>query len=651
MHFISIRRKLIAIILTITILMVVILQAINLVLVYTSFSRQIDSTMEAGLKNAHMQITSGLNENFRALGVLTLLPSVRDDTLSLAERAVGLEEFVKKNSYRGVLACAVTDLQGNAALSSGIKIDVSQYDFFQRAITGKSAVSDPFVSDVSGKLIIVYAMPYYNSDGKLSGAITMDMDALHLSNHFEVDGLGESGVAFVIAQNGNTVASTDPQTVTDQLNDFDEVVNDPDLAGLIASEEKMVAGETGRGEHEYYGVRELIFYMPVDGTSWSIAVTKSRAEVFETTYTLTYISLGLLALFILISILVGTRFAKSISGPIVELAEAANRLADGDIDISIEVKTKDEINNLAKSFQRMTESIQNQSEAIGRIATGDYTVSVPVRSDKDVMNEAINHLVEWSNSLMGEIRNAAEQIAKNASQIANGAQAVANGSVQQTESIQGVSSVVHELSGQAISNTELADTTVKEVTQAGILTGESISSMSEMTSAMNTIDESSKAISQIIRVIDDIAFQTNILALNAAVEAARAGVQGKGFSVVADEVRNLAGKSATAAKETASLIETSVKNVSSGVEIVEKIAAELGEVDAISRANIDAMEKISKVSEDQSTSVREINESIEDMSKIMKSNSSNAAQSAALAKELNRQSELLFEIVDRFKLL
>ncbi|MDL2288061.1 methyl-accepting chemotaxis protein [Oscillospiraceae bacterium OttesenSCG-928-F05] len=381
----------------------------------------------------------------------------------------------------------------------------------------------------------------------------------------------------------------------------------------------------------------------------SMATEEAETTVYAQTAGLVQIIIMLAAA--VIAVVLTFLISTAIAVPSRELASAAKRIALGEVDITLNIaRRRDEIGELADAFHEMVRGFQHQAEVLSAIAEGDLTVEMRPESDKDVVGKAIVRILENNNALMAEIRQAAGQVADGATQIADGASALASGSTEQAASVEQLSASIAEVQREAEDNTKLAVNTMEETNEAGRLMEESLSFMQQVTDTMRTIEESSTEIGKVIKVIDDIAFQTNILALNAAVEAARAGQHGKGFAVVADEVRNLASKSAEAAKETAALIEGSMENVKRGTEIVTLTGESLSKVGEIAGHNAVSMTAMSESSSRQSAAISEITTGMNQISQVVQSNSATAEESAASAEELSAQSATLNRIVGQFKL-
>ena len=377
-------------------------------------------------------------------------------------------------------------------------------------------------------------------------------------------------------------------------------------------------------------------------------------EKEQTTASLFNISKIILAVMILLGVVAGIilkiSLTKSIIPPLKKITKAANDLSKGNIDIDVKIEKKDELGELATAFAEMTRGIKDQARILVDISEGDYTEQVSPRSDNDTISIAINRLLDRNNQMLVQLKKMSDRVAYGADHFAISSQSLASGSAEQTSSVQRLTESANQIHEMAIESSDIVKQSVKEVEDAVDIMSKCRLSMHELKETMEEIQSSSFEIEKVINVIDDIAFQTNILALNAAVEAARAGQHGKGFSVVADEVRELANKSAKSAKETASLIKNNLDGVEKGPRIAQKADEMLNKVGMIAIENSKTLSTMNEAADGQKEALKNINSGMSQITSVIESNSASAEESAANAQELTAQSKMLKNIVSQFKL-
>ena len=378
-------------------------------------------------------------------------------------------------------------------------------------------------------------------------------------------------------------------------------------AGQVQSPEAQAAASAKFAKLEGDIVNQL---EEIADMGYSSAQSRDKAATEEMNSDVRNIILITLFL-IVISSAAGFMFNQDVKKRLIQLGQSADRIAEGDLATEVVTSTGDELGDVAASFEIMRQRVHN---------------------------------------VLLEINQGADQVAAGAQNVSDASVALSQGASQQAASVEQLSASIAEIASQTASNAQNAekanDLTVgtKEKAQLGN------EEMQEMLSAMEEINASSANISKIIKVIDEIAFQTNILALNAAVEAARAGQHGKGFAVVAEEVRNLAARSAKAAKETTDMIEGSMEKVETGREIAHKTAEALNAIVGDVSSVADIVANIAKASNEQKLALEQINQGVQQVSQVVQANSSTSEEAATASQNLNQQADIMRANVGKFRL-
>lgn len=352
----------------------------------------------------------------------------------------------------------------------------------------------------------------------------------------------------------------------------------------------------------------------------------------------------------------GKKVLETILVPLREVEAVAQELTDGNLHSTLEYHSDDEIGRLAHSMRKSIRILGSYVDDIGRamkmFADGNFDVQPEVEWKGDFVG-ILNSFMMFEKSMaevIKGIQHVSDEVSSAAEQVAASSNDLADGATNQAAVVEELTATVEGVSEQVEKNSKTAKEISGRVDELGNAILESNGKMKDMVDSMNEINGASKEIDKIIATINEIAAQTNLLALNASIEAARAGEAGKGFAVVANQVNVLADQSAQAAKESATLIETSVKAVEKGMVIAGQTASQLQEVAENSQIITKEVTNIADTLETQATEIKQINDGIEQINDVVQTNLATSEECAASSQEMSSEAENLREMIQKFKI-
>ncbi len=580
-----------------------------------------------------------------------------DDIREAEKMDTVMENLVKIASLdpSNIMAVWISDLDASVltqsdGFTSGEGWDVTTREWYKCIEMKQTILTEPYVDSATGKMILSAVSPIYDETGAALGAVGMDISMDHMTDVMSSYKIGRGGYILLLSQSGTFLYH--PQSDIIQKN-ITEINISQNVVDAVLSGSNTFLRYSANGMPKYGSVE------PAGETGYIIV---SNLPVLEYYSLLIGMVIALVIIFIIGIVLIAfniKRSAANLTKPILELNKIAQQLADGDLDVHLQIESEDEIGELGdsigKTVSRLKEYIvyiDETAEVLAEISNGHLNISLKndYVGEFQKIKDALINISDSMNEVMEGINETSERVSVGATELASASQMIAEGAELQAASVEQIAATTNTVADHVENSRRDAEHAARETEHVTEMIEQNQEKMTLMMNAMNEIRQTSQQVVGIIQTIEEIAEQTNLLSLNASIEAARAGEAGKGFSVVADEIGKLATESSKAASTTRDLIEISMEEINKGNTIADSAMSALREsVSAVGGVN-DMIRKTAENAAVQAESMEQLRTGIDEIARAIQDNSAASQETSATSEELASHAEVLNKMVQKFEL-
>lgn len=637
-----------------SLIVVVVLILVSGTFMYFSNMRTLHDMANAALNSTSSAVEQTLHTlEVNAMNVASL-EAIKNTEVSREKKLEAMDSVRLQNNYDEV---GFVEMDGKGYSNYG-DFDFNDQLHFQTTSKGEVFVGEPIINRLNGDIIIISGAPVYNDETIVGTVYIVDMVSSVTDKIRELT-FGKTGHAYIINQEGTIIFHKEEQYIADEMNAITLQETDRKYASLAKATKKILAS-TENGTLTYWQDGKMMFaaYCPVKGhEDWRLIMTAPNSE-FTSIVLISVLVNSIIGIILLaVNVWLLKRLIKNILQPVDSVTKRLVKLAEGDLQTPVEViNTGDELailsENLNETIQSLNMYITDITRVLAQMSAGNLDIQTEASFAGDFVSlqKSIDTIISSLNETMAQMNNAADIVADHSDGTSQGAKNLADSTTDQA-------SVLEELTASITSVSDQVKLTADNAAKASQRSQEAEKNvevcnqqMQSMIHAMADIKAGSAKINDIIINIEDIAEQTNLLSLNAAIEAARAGEAGRGFSVVAEEVRSLAEESAKAAQNTAKLIMKSIETVENGTNIVNETAESLTHVVNNTSEITSIISEIADAAREQASAIEQINTGFEQMSDAVMTNSMTAQESASSSEELAAQAQNLKGLIGRFSL-